>query len=180
MTGWRGRNSCRKFSSKMRWILKKPQLERVPGEYWVEYHLMITLADEQAVGDSALSTFAQHCNNIERLNLRNCKKLSDRTCQFLARHCSKLQVQEIKENYLKLIKYKGENLRYTLIRYTIKNWNLRFLTFPPAHRSLTTPSVLSPMVAHRWAHMDAHRCILIINLDDHDDHGDDDQDHVQS
>ena len=39
-----------------------------------------------------MSTFAQHCNNIERLNLRNCKKLSDRTCQFLARHCSKLQV----------------------------------------------------------------------------------------
>jgi len=49
----------------------------------------------QAVGDSALSTFAQHCNNIERLNLRNCKKLSDRTCQFLARHCSKLQVLDV-------------------------------------------------------------------------------------
>ncbi len=46
----------------------------------------------QAVGDSALSTFAQHCNNIERLNLQSCKKLTDRTCQSLARHCPKLQV----------------------------------------------------------------------------------------
>jgi hypothetical protein len=48
--------------------------------------------DVQAVGDSALSTFAQHCNNIERLNLQSCKKLTDRTCQSLARHCPKLQV----------------------------------------------------------------------------------------
>ena len=92
---------------------------------------MITLTDEQAVGDSALSTFAQHCNNIERLNLRNCKKLSDRTCQFLARHCSKLQVPPDHQNE------------------TISNKNLRYLTYPPARLSQTTPSVLSPMVAHR-------------------------------
>ena len=62
----------------------------------IDQQQLITSTDEQAVGDSALSTFAQHCNNIERLNLRNCKKLSDRTCQFLARHCSKLQVKEMK------------------------------------------------------------------------------------
>merc|ERR1719427_2370764 len=49
----------------------------------------------QAVGDSALSTFARNCANIERLNLQNCKKLSDRTCQFLARHCPKLRVIDI-------------------------------------------------------------------------------------
>ena len=49
----------------------------------------------QAVGDSALSTFAQNCANIERLNLQNCKKLSDRTCQSLSRHCPKLQVLDI-------------------------------------------------------------------------------------
>ena len=41
--GWRGRNSCRKFSSKMRWILKKPQLERVSGKYWPEDLKLIIL-----------------------------------------------------------------------------------------------------------------------------------------
>ena len=56
------------------------------------YFVILIMVPHQAVGDSALATFAQHCNNIERLNLRNCKKLSDRTCQYLARHCSKLQV----------------------------------------------------------------------------------------
>ena len=50
---------------------------------------------DQAVGDSALSTFAQNCANIERLNLQTCKKLSDRTCQSLSRHCTKLQFLDI-------------------------------------------------------------------------------------
>jgi len=49
----------------------------------------------QAVGDSALSTFAANCANIERLNLQSCKKLSDRVCQSLSRHCPKLQMLDI-------------------------------------------------------------------------------------
>ena len=99
---------------------KEPQLERLPGIFlaiksWdsrlVKFQhfficssgssdfFVILILILQAVGDSALATFAQHCNNIERLNLRNCKKLSDRTCQYLARHCSKLQVKRHQYHY---------------------------------------------------------------------------------
>lgn len=76
---------------------------------------------DQAVGDSALSTFAQHCNNIEQLNLRNCKKLSDRTCQFLARHCNKLQVLDLSscsslsDNSLRALAHGCPQVLYVLI-----------------------------------------------------------------
>jgi F-box and leucine-rich repeat protein 2/20 len=71
----------------------------------------LSLRGCQSVVDSSLRTFAQQCNNIEDLNLNDCKKISDRylkklkfwirflvtlrknfsTCQSLSRYCPKLQ-----------------------------------------------------------------------------------------
>lgn len=45
----------------------------------------------QSIGDGSMKTLAQHCPNIEELNLNGCKKITDATCSALARHCSKLQ-----------------------------------------------------------------------------------------
>ena len=55
----------------------------------------LSLRGCQAVGDSALATFAQHCNSIEGLNLQHCKKITDRTCQSLSLHCHKLQLLDL-------------------------------------------------------------------------------------
>jgi len=49
----------------------------------------------QAVGDSALSTFARNCPNIEQLNLGSCSRLTDHTCQSLSRHCPKLRAMDV-------------------------------------------------------------------------------------
>ena len=45
----------------------------------------------QAVGDSALATFARNCPNIETLNLGSCGRVTDHTCSSLARHCPRLK-----------------------------------------------------------------------------------------
>uniref|UniRef100_A0A8D8YS85 F-box/LRR-repeat protein 20 n=1 Tax=Cacopsylla melanoneura TaxID=428564 RepID=A0A8D8YS85_9HEMI len=41
--------------------------------------------------DNSLRILAQHCNNIEDINLNLCKKLTDTTSQALSKHCNKLQ-----------------------------------------------------------------------------------------
>ena len=51
----------------------------------------LSLKGCQSVGDAAMRTFAQLCNNIEDLNLNLCKHISDSTCLALSRHCVKLQ-----------------------------------------------------------------------------------------
>ena len=38
----------------------------------------LSLKGCQSVGDSAMRTFSQHCNNIEDLNLTQCKRITDR------------------------------------------------------------------------------------------------------
>ena len=50
---------------------------------------------EKAASPSALATFSQFCSNIELLNLKYCKKISDRTSQCLSLHCHKLQYLDV-------------------------------------------------------------------------------------
>lgn len=38
----------------------------------------LSLKGCQSVGDSAMRTFSQYCNNIEDLNLNQCKRITDR------------------------------------------------------------------------------------------------------
>jgi len=38
----------------------------------------LSLKGCQSVGDPAMRTFSQHCNNIEDLNLNQCKRITDR------------------------------------------------------------------------------------------------------
>lgn len=38
----------------------------------------LSLKGCQSVGDSAMKTFSQYCNNIEDLNLNQCKRITDR------------------------------------------------------------------------------------------------------
>ena len=38
----------------------------------------LSLKGCKSVTDAALKTFAQNCNNIEELNLNDCKKLTDK------------------------------------------------------------------------------------------------------
>ena len=38
----------------------------------------LSLKGCQSVGDSAMKTFSQYCNNIEDLNLVQCKRITDR------------------------------------------------------------------------------------------------------
>lgn len=47
------------------------------------------------MGDNALKTFAQQCNNIEELNLEECKQITDATCLSLSRNGRKLQRLEL-------------------------------------------------------------------------------------
>lgn len=35
-------------------------------------------------------TLAQHCHNVERLDLSDCKKITDLSTQAISKHCSKL------------------------------------------------------------------------------------------
>ena len=55
----------------------------------------LSLRGCQAVGDNALATFSQYCNNIEHLDLKFCKMISDRTSESLSLHCHKLQYLDV-------------------------------------------------------------------------------------
>ena len=43
------------------------------------------------MGDQSIRTLAQHCHNIEHLDLTECKKITDAATEPLSKHCNKLQ-----------------------------------------------------------------------------------------
>ena len=46
----------------------------------------------QGIEDDALRTFAQQCQNIEELILRDCNKITNRTCYCLSNYANRLTV----------------------------------------------------------------------------------------
>jgi F-box and leucine-rich repeat protein 2/20 len=70
-------------------FLKGPVIENISQRCggFLKY---LSLKGCQSVGDQSIRTLAQHCHNIEHLDLTECKKITDAaTANF--KHCSKLQ-----------------------------------------------------------------------------------------
>ena len=142
ITGWRGRDSCRKFSSKMRRLLKKPQFERMSGKN-IHQNILTT----NKVPDNIRQWVTLPCQHLPSI----ATTLSDWTLETAK--SSQTGLASSLPGIAASFRWSHKESRPWTDwqkRGTFLDKNLRYLTSRRAHPYQTTPSVLSPMDAHRW------------------------------